>query len=154
MLPLFVVRPFRLTNCSFIISQIKRNGASFPAGRVYLSFPVWTKESLIGAQAFKRQVQATRRVFNAEKQEALAKMQTASNLLAKGMLYRAAAQAYEKAVNTPSINHIPDDGELIELANGLCISKKGTIWNRDSGLGSHQVLGFATVSLSDKNFEG
>lgn len=151
---MFLCSAILTNNMLFYYSQIKRNAASFPACRVYLSFPVWTKDSLIGAQAFKRQVQATRRVFNEEKQEALAKMQNASNLLAKGMLYHAAAQAYEKAANTPSINHIPDTDDLIELANGLCLSKKGTIWNRESGLGKdHQVLGFATVSLCDKNFE-
>jgi hypothetical protein len=77
-------------------------------------------------------------------------MQAASNILAKGLLYHAAARAYENAANTPNINNIPDNDELIELANGLCMSKKGTIWNRDSGIrNDHHVLGYATVSLCD-----
>jgi hypothetical protein len=139
-----------LTSFLFITSQIKRNAVSFPACRVYLSFPVWTKESLVGAQVFKKQVQATRRTYNEEKNDALAKYQAASNIVAKGLLYHAAAQAYEKASTTPNINHIPDDGDLIELADGLCMSKKGTVWNREFGLGyNHQALGFATVSLCD-----
>jgi hypothetical protein len=73
---------------------VKNNGgAKLPAGRMYLSFPVWTMELLAEHQARKADVEERASVYIKEKNDKLAAMQETDNLWKKANLYREAASS-------------------------------------------------------------
>ena len=113
-------------------------------------FPVWTKESLVIDQAIKKDVLKTRQELVAEKDEALAKMQACQNPIRKVFLYRDAAAAVEKMIYLKPVSHIPDDDTIIELANGLVMSKEGNLYKSEVGyLGARKLFGSAVITLVD-----
>ena len=82
--------------CGFDVpEEVARNDAAIPKGRVYMTFPVWTDESLKHLR--ERKVIAEGKAAEAldRLKEASAKMATETNLLSKALLFREAAKAHE-----------------------------------------------------------
>jgi hypothetical protein len=126
---------------------VKNNGgAKLPAGRMYLSFPVWTMELLAEHQARKADVEERASVYIKEKNDKLAAMQETDNLWKKANLYREAAAASEAleltAVHTFQL--IPNMDEVVRLQDGLLMGNKGTIYHQDY-FGKRVDLGEALV---------
>ena len=137
--------------CGFDVpKEARRNEASLPAGRLYMSFPVWTKEGLAEAQAYKRQVEEMARKHEQDKIDELAKVGETSNILMKALHYRNAVAANEKygLSGISQVAQIPPDTDTMAIQDDLLLTTKGTVWMKDSALfGSvHGLLGTATVS--------
>ena len=89
-----------------------------------------------------------RQEFTAEKEAALEKMQASSNPIQRAFLYRDAAAAVEKTLMLPTISHIPDDDNVITLANGLMVSKEGNLYKSVGAFGfGRKLLGTAAISF-------
>lgn len=118
----------------------ERNGAVFPKGKIYLSFPVWTPEGLATQQALKFEVAKRAEEYLRERDEELAKMQETSNPLSKIWHYRNAADALERYFITGYRrlkDRVPDSNGLMELAGGLLMNKRGYLWTKRD---RHQVV--------------
>lgn len=138
--------------CAFDMPvEAKRNGAILPKGRIYMTFPVWTHEGLATQQARKIDVEKRAMGYLGERDEELQKMQETSNPISKVWHYRNAAEAFEKYYITGYStlkNLIPDQGDIIEMADGLLLTKKGTIWR--NGDSKKVILGTAQISEPKK----
>lgn len=131
-------------------SQIQRNDVMIPACRVHLIFPVWTKESLVIDQAIKKDVMETRQKLLVEKHDFIAKMQACDNPIRKAFLYRDAAAAVEKITWLRNVAHIPDNDNVIELANGLVMRKEGNLYKSEGPFNYRKKLfGSAVISMVD-----
>lgn len=136
--------------CGFRLpAGANRNGAKIPAGRLYLSFPVWTRDGLDLKQSDKAEAEEMRKLHMEEKDEELRKMQETANLFKKALHYRNAAAAYEKhdMIGGSWMKHIPSDDEVISIGDGLLMNKKGYVWTKEEGFfGAHHTpLGQAMV---------
>lgn len=103
-------------------------------------------------QAVKKDVMDTRQELMVEKEAALEKMQACANPIKKLFLYREAAAAVEKMLMLTPVSHIPDEGEAIELANGLVMSKEGNIYESTGTFAwgkKPKPLGTALISMVD-----
>ena len=117
-----------------------------------VAFPVWTKETLALDQAFKREILKTRQEYMVEKEAALEKMQASNNPIQRAFLYRDAAAAVEKTLMLPPFSHIPEDEDVITLANGLVVSKEGNLYKSVGTFGfGKKLLGTASISFVDNN---
>jgi hypothetical protein len=130
--------------------EAKRNDASLPKGRIYMAFPVWTKETLAEAQERKRDTEGRARQHIQDKEDELAKMQSTSNPLMKAGHYRNAAAAMEKywICGVDAVKMIPLDKDVIALQDNLMLNTKGSVWTKHEDFfgGKHALLGKATVS--------
>lgn len=138
--------------CAFDLQEtVKRNDASLEKGRVYMSFPVWTREGLDEQQEYRRKIEAKARLFQSAKKEAYKAMDATSNPIMKALHFREAAEASEKLsyVPTNSITEIPMDDDVVSLGkDNLLIIKQGTVWNKDQamfGNDQHTLLGTVTI---------
>lgn len=137
--------------CGFELeTDVKRNEAILPAGRLYLSFPVWTKDGLVEQQARKEQVERAADEFQTLKKTELKKMDSTNNPIRKALHFRNAVQATEKLeqVGLGSVKQIPSDNEVAGLQGNLLIATKGFVSTKeDSYFGpDHALLGTAYVS--------
>lgn len=122
--------------CGFDLpEEYSRNDASLPAGRVYISFPIWTKIGLKEAQDHKEEVTIRVNELLAEKAEHLKKYQEEPNFLMKALHYRNAAAALEKQSlqNTRSLEMIPNSDDIIPLQDDLLLTTKGLVFSKDEG---------------------
>lgn len=130
--------------------EVKRNEAILPKGRIYMAFPVWTKETLAEAQERKRDIERRARQHIQDKDEELTKMQSTSNPLMKAWHYRNAAAAMEKyfVCGVDTAKMIPLDRDVMALQDNLVLNTKGTVWTKHEDFfgGKHALLGTATVS--------
>ena len=129
--------------CGFEIPEdYKRNDATLPKGRIYLSFPIWTKEGLDFARQEKVRIMARAKMFLDEKNEELKRYQEATNLLQKALHYRNAYEATEKYWLQPvkSMQQVPDENEVVELQDDLLLTTKGLVWTKSDGIFGKQVL--------------
>lgn len=136
--------------CGFHLAEdAKHNGAHFPRGRIYMSFPVWTKETLSEAQEKRLEVEAVARKYIKEKDDFLSKMDSTDNLLMKALHYRSAAEAVEKYhyCGVESYKSVPLDDDVMALQGDLFLTVKGTVWTKsDAFFGpDHTLLGTATT---------
>lgn len=134
--------------CGFEIpEEYKRNDASLQAGRVYLSFPVWTKDTLAYAREQKKLVLKEAADAIKEKDEALQKYQSDPNLLQKALHYRNAYIAAEKYWLQPlrAMQQVPDEDEVVELQKDLFCTTKGLVWSKALPRGSQVLLGTANL---------
>jgi hypothetical protein len=139
----------------FDAGEIRRNQVTLPMGRVYVTFPVWTSESLQELRDRKALAEEkAMEAFDRQKEE-VAKMQQTGNLLAKAMHFRNACKAAEdidysgyrsyQGMNL-DMNTVPLDGDL-----HLC--SLGTVWTKKDGMfgADEQVLlGTASVAAGKK----
>lgn len=132
------------------------NSATLSAGRVYISFPVWTADGLTEKQSSKKETESRCKEFDDEKNDEIRKMGETSNLFMKAVHYRNAIAAVEKMdfSGIRSMGHVPVEGDVIPIGNGLMLNTKGTIWNKAADFfgEKHAMLGDAVLSpiLEDK----
>lgn len=110
--------------------QVTRNSAKLPAGRLYISFPIWTRDLLVEQQTAKADCLKRAAEYNAEKNHELEEMQKTENLFMKAVHYRNAAAAYEKMELTGvrSYQWIPDMDDVVLLKDDLLVGTTGSIW--------------------------
>ena len=142
--------------CGFHLTQtVSRNQASLNSGRIYMSFPIWTRENLVQKQAYKREVEARAAQHLQERDDKLKEMQATNNLLQKALLYRSAAEAVEKwsLTNIQQAKYIPEDDDVMPLKAGVLLTTEGTLWTKkDSNFRTRQILlGTATVTNKDND---
>ena len=136
--------------CGFEVpKEYKRNDATLPKGRIYLSFPVWTKDTLAFAHAEKDRILAEAKKCIDDKNEEIAKMQATGNILEKAWHYRNACAAVEKYSFQPlkSMEMIPDKDEVVALQDELFLTTKGTVWLKVLPYGKQVLLGSASATL-------
>jgi len=134
--------------CGFEIpEEYKRNDASLSAGRVYLSFPIWTKETLAYAREQKKNVLERAAEALKEKDEELEKYQAHPNPLMKALHYRNAYLAAEKYWLQPvkAMQQVPEEDEVLELQNDLFCTTKGLVWSKTLPRGAQVLLGTANL---------
>lgn len=135
--------------CGFEIpEEYKRNDASLPSGRIYLSFPVWTKETLAHAREQKKQILEAAAEALKEKDEELKKYQEHPNPLMKALHYRNAYAAAEKYWLQPvkAMEMVPEENEVLELQNDLFCTTKGLVWSKSLPRGMQTLLGTANLT--------
>jgi len=135
--------------CGFEIPMdYKRNEAVLPKGRVYLSFPLWTKETLQFAQKEKERVARRAQELAGEKQACLEKFQETSNPLMKALHLRNAYAAIEKYHLQPleEMKHVPDSEQVFELQKDVLLTTKGLVWTKNFNHGEQVLLGTAQLS--------
>lgn len=143
------------SSLAVLLQQIERNDVKIPPCSVNLAFPVWTKESLVIDQAIKRKVESSQKELKLEKEAALEKYKACKNPIQALFLYREAAAAIEKSLWLKGVSHIPEEREVIELANGLVMSNKGNIWKSGAAFGwgnqQNKWLGRAVMTSVDND---
>lgn len=138
--------------CGFELQEtVQRNNASLEKGRIYLSFPVWSKEGLEQQQERRRKVEARAKFHQDAKKEAFENMEKTANPIMKALYFRNAAEATEKLsyIPTDSVAQIPMDKDVMALDDSLLITIEGTVWRKDGegvfGNDQHTLLGTATI---------
>ena len=102
-------------------------------------------------QAIKSEVMQARQEILAEKDEAIQKMHEATNPIKKAFLYRDAVACLEKMMYLQEVSYIPDNDNVIELANGLVMSKEGNLYKSGKAAfgATKKLFGSAIISLVD-----
>ena len=141
--------------CGFNNAQtVKRHDASLPSGRIYISFPLWTAESLVQNQARKKEAKDVLSKYERDKDDAMAKMSETNNPLMKALHYRNAFAAAEKMSLSSEYNSmiklVPEDSDVVPIGRDLLMCTKGTVWTKNEGFfgGDHILLGYATARLT------
>lgn len=142
----------------------QRNDATLPKGKLYMSFPVWTTETLAKAQELKSDAQARGKELLDEKAEAMRKYEADGNILKKAMFYKEALSAAERFSLVPLYKDVPADKDTMILQDDLIINTQGSVWSKKEGGGGFfqnspdkTFLGMATLSpalMDDKEFNG
>jgi hypothetical protein len=135
--------------CGFEIpEEYRRNDASLSAGRVYLSFPVWTRETLTYAREQKKSVLEKAAEALKEKDEELEKYQAHPNPLMKALHYRNAYAAAEKYWMQPVkvMEQVPEEDEVFELQTDLFCTTRGLVWSKSLPHGQQILLGTANLA--------
>jgi hypothetical protein len=136
--------------CGFEVpKEYKRNDAILPKGGIYLSFPVWTKDTLAFARIEKARILAGAKECIDDKNEEMAKMQATDNILEKAWHYRKAYAAAEKYLCQPlkSMEMVPDKDGVIALQDDLFLTTKGTVWLKVLPFGKQVLLGSTSAAL-------
>lgn len=130
--------------------EVKRNGAVLPKGKIYITFPVWTRETLEQMQLQKYKVMELANEALAEKDAELAKMQETGNILQKALHYRNAFAAAEKYFTQPKKQYesVPSEDEVISFQDDLLVTTKGTVWTKILPNGKQVLLGAANLKLA------
>jgi hypothetical protein len=121
--------------CGFDIAQdVTRNGAKLPSGHVYLSFPVFTRETLDVAQAKKLKHETLFLKYSALQTEELEKMAMTKNVIKKAIHFRNAVGANEKAslMRTNAYKNVPTSEEdIVYIGDDLVLCKNGIVYHED-----------------------
>jgi hypothetical protein len=137
--------------CGFELPQeYKRNDATLPKGRVYISFPIWTRDTLEHMQDQKKRILERASEALDLKNEELAKMQETGNIFLKALHYRNAAAAAEKYYVQPITRMllVPSEKEVIPFHHDLFVTTKGTVWAKDLPNGKQTLLGAASMKAA------
>ena len=139
--------------CGFEIDQdYKRNDATLPKGKIYISFSAWTSEGLKKAQNNKERSMMRANTALKRKDEELAKMAETNNLLRKALHYRNAVSATEEYYMEPNtrMKSIPSSEETVHFEGDLFVNTKGQVWTNDLPFGKHVILGTASLESAKK----
>jgi len=132
--------------CGFEIAEdYRRNDASLSKGRVYMSFPIWTKDTLEDAQKEKHRVIQREKELAGAREEALAKSKGTANPIMKALHLRNAYAAMERINLQPDMQHIPASDEVLSMQDGLLITAKGLVWSKSLPRGPQILLGSANL---------
>lgn len=139
--------------CGFEVpTTYKRNDATLPKGRLYMSFPVWTKETLANSQLLKADAELRGNKLLEEKAEAMRKYEVEPNVFKKFLHYKDALSAAERFSLIASYNDVPSsDKDSMVLQDDLVMNTQGTVWTKkDAGFFANphekSLLGTATLS--------
>jgi len=136
--------------CAFnLAEEVKRNDAGIPRGRFYLTFPLWTSESLQDLR--ERKAKAEEKAVEAiERHESEVRMmQETNNPLMKALHFRNACKAHEDLDYSGyrSYQKMPLERDMIHLEDNIHLCSLGTIWTKKEGwFGDHVLLGSARVT--------
>lgn len=134
--------------CGFEISEMyQRNDAILLPGRIYLSFPVWTRETLAYARVEKVRILSTAAEALKEKDAMMEKYFADPNPWMKALHYRNAYAAAELYYNQPVkvVEQVPDEDEVFQLQDNLFCTTRGTIWSKALPRGTSVLLGGASI---------
>ncbi|KAL3761405.1 hypothetical protein ACHAWU_007364 [Discostella pseudostelligera] len=137
--------------CGFDVpTEVTRNnGASIPKGRMYVTFPVWTEETLQDLRQRKIKAEEIAVECMERLKEETRKMEETNNPLMKAMHFRNACKAHEEIDYSGyrSYNAMPLERDMITLKNGLHLCSLGTVWTKKDGFfgGDHVLLGTASA---------
>jgi hypothetical protein len=140
--------------CGFNVpTEVRRNEASLPAGRLYLSFPVWTKAGLVDAQHHKLDVVNRARKHMKDKEDELVKMESTNNPFKKAFHFRNAAEATERYqmqnMERSGVEQVPEPEGVVPIKNDLLLATKGLAWSKEKSpfqSTEHTLLGYVTVT--------
>lgn len=137
--------------CGFDVrEEVKRNDASLPAGRVYVTFPVWTTDSLEDMRGLKIKAEEKAIEAIARQKDEVRQMRETDNLLMKALHFRNACKASEDLDYSGHqvYSKMPLDRDMVELDEGLRLCTLGTVWTEKGHLfgGDRVLLGSARVS--------
>jgi hypothetical protein len=135
--------------CGFEVPDAyKRNDATLPRGRIYISFPIWTKNGLVDGRSEKERVIAQAKEHLNTRNEELEKMQATNNPIMKALHYRNAFEALENYEFQPlkMLEGIPDEDEVIILQDDLFLTTKGLVWSKALPDGKQVLLGTANIA--------
>ena len=142
--------------CGFELAKdYRRNDAVLPKGEVFVSFPLWTRESLKIGQEEKRKVELQLEAYLRERDEALRAFDETDNPIMKAIFIRQAFAATDKynAVDHHTLETIPFDHQVFPIQDDLLLTVKGLLWTRDSEQpDNHILLGHADVALAKKRY--
>ena len=139
-------------NIGFHIPQdYTRNDRTLPKGNMYVSFLVWSKESLRGARKAKEAaIQFAKEKLEERKQE-ITKMNETPNPFMKALHYRNAYVATETFHLDTHLKYyqetVPDEDETIDLQDDLILGVKGSIRTMEKPGGPHSTLGTCKLTL-------
>lgn len=134
--------------CGFEVpEEYKRNDATLPNGRIYISFPTWTKDGLAYGRSEKERYIAQAKEHLDTRDEELEKMQATNNPIMKALHYRNAYEAVEKYGYQPlkMLEGIPDADEVLTLQDDLFLTTKGLVWSKALPDGKQVLLGTANI---------
>ena len=134
--------------CGFEIpEEYKRNTAILPKGRIYVSFPIWTKEGLRYAQEKKKEVMDKAKELLRLKDEELAKYSETKNPFMKALHYRNAFAHSADYLDLPKklYEHVPVDEDVVEIQDDLFLTTKGLVWAKNLPNGKQTLLGSANA---------
>ena len=138
--------------CAFDVpEEIKRNDAKIPKGRLYVTFPVWTEESLKDLKERKEKAEEVANEARQRLEDETRLMREEPNPIMKAMHFRAACKAHEDIDYSGyrSYNNMPLERDMINL-DGLHICSLGTVWTKKDGfMGEHVLLGSASAMAFD-----
>ena len=132
--------------------EIKRNDAKIPSGRVYLTFPVYSKESLKHLKERKEKAEEVANEAMERLKNESAMMEQTDNPIMKALHFRQACKAHEDLDYSGyrSYKSMPLDKEMVEL-KGLHVCSVGTLWTKDENVfaSPQTLLGSASMMLGD-----
>lgn len=114
----------------------ERNGAILPAGRVYVSFPLWTQENLAAKQTERLLAEAKCKGYEDDMAECIKKMEQEPNIIKKLFHYRDAVEAAENVsyLGLNSMRETPFHKDIVPIGNGFILNNKGTVWRQGTSL--------------------
>lgn len=132
-----------------LLEDASRNAAKLGKGKLYMNFPVWTKDRLDEFRLHKIRTEETSRQYRIERDEELEAYKNSKNVFAKAIHLRNAFQAVENLSLQPTstMARVPNESDVIEIRPDLFLSKFGTVWTdkRDFLLPKAVHLGAATI---------
>mmetsp|Transcript_18599 Transcript_18599/g.27291 ORF Transcript_18599/g.27291 Transcript_18599/m.27291 type:complete len:282 (+) Transcript_18599:62-907(+) len=142
--------------CAFDVSKecsrSENSDVSLPSGRLYIGFPVWTKDGLAQCQVYKQEVMDRAKKCIKSKDDELDKMNGTSNPFLKVLYFLNAYAALTKfqrsevGMLTREMAHIPLE-DVRPIQNGLFISSRGTMWKKETSSKKEQqvLVGHALI---------
>ena len=97
----------------------------------------------------RREVQEQNAEALAEKDLHLEKMNSTNNLIMKAFHYRNAFAAFEKVLYAPTVSGIPDEMDMMELPNGLLVTREGSMYRKGNALIGPAWLKLGKVTLTE-----
>jgi len=145
-------RPAGSIVCGFDLPvDVSRNGATLPAGGVYISFPVFTVETLETAKAKKDKYETSFKKFTDLQQVELEKMQSTQNPFMKLSHFRNAVGANEQKslIRTNVYENVPtSEDAIIRIGENLLLCMDGYVYAKSAeqkGTKHHRKVGKATL---------
>jgi hypothetical protein len=140
----------------FDAGEVRRNQVTLPMGRVYITFPVWTSETLQDLRDRKAVAEKTAKEALDRQRDEMAKMQQTNNLLAKAMHFRNCCKAAEDIdfSGYRSYQVMNLDVATVPLESDLHLCSLGTVWTKKDGMfgASDQILlGTALVAAGKRD---
>jgi hypothetical protein len=105
--------------------------AKLPSGCLYVTFPLWTPEMLAAQQVQKAEAERRHKEHDDVKNMKLGEMNNEGNIIRKLLLYREAAEAFEKRELSAASYYqwIPSSGGVIEMQPGLLVGMTGSVYS-------------------------
>jgi hypothetical protein len=135
----------------FDAGEIRRKSVSLPMGRVYVTFPVWTSESLRELRERKAVAEEKAKEAMDRLKEESAKMHQTGNLLMKALHFRNACKASEDLDYSGYRSYIDMnlDMNTVPLEGDLHLCSLGTVWTKKDGMfGANEQVLLGTASVA------